>query len=84
MVMTISPPARRSAGVPAPRRIRRRAGRVHAASGVAFLGIYALAVTGGVSTGALTWAAWSTVAVLAAAAALGAARRNRQWPATRR
>lgn len=76
MAITLSPPARRSTRAPAPSRIRRRTARVYAASGVAFLGIYALAVTGSVSTGALAWAAWSTVAVLAAAASLSSRRQR--------
>jgi hypothetical protein len=73
MTLTIAPPAPRPARVPAPRQIRRRIPRVYMASGAALVGIYALAATGSVSTGALTWAACSAVAVLAIAAALGAA-----------
>lgn len=77
MALTIAPPARRSTRAPAPRRTRRRTARIYTASAAVFLGIYALAASGSASTAVLAWAAGSTVAVLAAAATLGAASRSR-------
>ena len=76
MTMTAAPPARRLTRPAAPRKIRHRTARVYTASGAAFAAIYALAA-GRASVPVLTWTALGVTAVLAAAAALGAARRSR-------